>query len=70
LEKYFPDDRERPPVPKWVEKSETHDERLSRERAKQYPLFTGILIAAVSKNIAEKVNGRALLKKNENIWVR
>jgi molybdopterin guanine dinucleotide-containing S/N-oxide reductase-like protein len=35
----FPDDRERPPIPKWIEKSETHDERLSSERAKKYPLL-------------------------------
>jgi len=33
------DDPERPPVPHWVEKSETHDERLSSERAKKYPLL-------------------------------
>ena len=39
LAKNFPDDKERPPVPHWVEKSETHDERLSSERAKQYPLL-------------------------------
>jgi len=39
LAQYFPDDKERPPVPHWVEKSETHDERLSSERAKQYPLL-------------------------------
>ena len=39
IEKYLPDDPERPPIPKWVEKSETHDERLSGERAKKYPLL-------------------------------
>ena len=39
LEKYFPDDLERPPIPKWVENSETHDERISSERTKQYPLL-------------------------------
>ena len=39
LAKYFPDDRERPPVPHWIEKSETHDERLSSDRAKKYPLL-------------------------------
>ncbi len=39
LAKYFPDDMERPPVPHWIEKSETHDERLSSERAKKYPLL-------------------------------
>jgi anaerobic selenocysteine-containing dehydrogenase len=39
LAKYFPDDKERPPVPHWVEKGESHDESLSSERAKQYPLL-------------------------------
>jgi len=39
LAKYFPDDQERPPVPHWIEKSESHDERISGERAKQYPLL-------------------------------
>jgi trimethylamine-N-oxide reductase (cytochrome c) len=35
----FPDDAERPPYPKWIERSELHDERLSGERAKRYPLL-------------------------------
>jgi trimethylamine-N-oxide reductase (cytochrome c) len=39
LEKYFPDDPERPPVAHWIEKSESHDERLSSERTKEYPLL-------------------------------
>jgi len=39
LAEHFPDDKERPPVPKWIEKSEMHDERLSSERAKKYPLL-------------------------------
>jgi len=39
LARYFPDDQERPPIPKWIEKSESHDERLSSERAKKYPLL-------------------------------
>jgi anaerobic selenocysteine-containing dehydrogenase len=39
LAKHFPDDEERPPIPKWIEKSVTHDERLSSERAKKYPLL-------------------------------
>jgi anaerobic selenocysteine-containing dehydrogenase len=39
LARHFPDDKERPPVPHWIEKGETHDERLSSERAKQYPLL-------------------------------
>ncbi|MGB9880112.1 MAG: molybdopterin dinucleotide binding domain-containing protein, partial [Anaerolineae bacterium] len=39
LEKHFPTDPERPPVPHWIEKGQTHDERLSSERAKKYPLL-------------------------------
>ncbi|MFC1905444.1 molybdopterin-dependent oxidoreductase [Chloroflexota bacterium] len=39
LAKYFPDDKERPPVPHWVEKSDMHDERLSSESANKYPLL-------------------------------
>jgi trimethylamine-N-oxide reductase (cytochrome c) len=39
LAKHFPDDRERPPYPKWIEKSETHDERISSERAAMFPLL-------------------------------
>jgi molybdopterin guanine dinucleotide-containing S/N-oxide reductase-like protein len=39
LAKSFPDDKERPPVPHWIENSEMHDERLSSKRAKKYPLL-------------------------------
>jgi anaerobic selenocysteine-containing dehydrogenase len=39
LARYFPDDKERPPVPHWIEKGESHDERLSSTRAKKYPLL-------------------------------
>jgi molybdopterin guanine dinucleotide-containing S/N-oxide reductase-like protein len=39
LAKNFPDDKERPPVPHWIEKGETHDERISSERTKKYPLL-------------------------------
>jgi len=39
LAKHFPDDKERPPVPHWIEKGESHDERLSSERAGKYPLL-------------------------------
>jgi anaerobic selenocysteine-containing dehydrogenase len=39
LAKHFPDDKERPPVPHWVETSEYHDERISSDRAKKYPLL-------------------------------
>lgn len=39
LAKHFPNDMERPPIPKWIEKGETHYERLSSKRAKLYPLL-------------------------------
>jgi anaerobic selenocysteine-containing dehydrogenase len=39
LEEHFPDDPERPPVPAWVERGESHDERLSGSRAAAYPLL-------------------------------
>jgi anaerobic selenocysteine-containing dehydrogenase len=39
LAKYFADDLERPPVPKWIEKGVTHDERISSERALMFPLL-------------------------------
>ena len=37
LAKAYPDDKERGPIPKWVEKSHNHDERLSSPRARMYP---------------------------------
>ncbi len=39
LAKNFPDDMERPPVPHWIENTETHEERISSHRAKEYPLL-------------------------------
>ena len=39
IAKHFPDDRERPPYPKWVERSELHDESLFGDRVKTYPLL-------------------------------
>ncbi|MBN1190339.1 MAG: molybdopterin-dependent oxidoreductase [Dehalococcoidales bacterium] len=39
LAEHFPDDTERPPIPKWIEKGPSHDERLSSERAKRYTLL-------------------------------
>ncbi|NLO27067.1 MAG: molybdopterin-dependent oxidoreductase [Actinobacteria bacterium] len=39
LEEHFPDDPERPPVAQWIETGESHDERLSSERTKDYPLL-------------------------------
>jgi molybdopterin guanine dinucleotide-containing S/N-oxide reductase-like protein len=39
LAKNFPDDKERQPIPKWIESSKTHDERISSKRAKKYPLL-------------------------------
>jgi trimethylamine-N-oxide reductase (cytochrome c) len=39
LAKYFPTDNERPPIPKWIEKGETHDERITSDRARIFPLL-------------------------------
>ena len=39
LAEHFPDDEERPPVPKWVPSGKTHQETLGTERAKEYPLL-------------------------------
>ena len=39
LAEHLPDDPERPVVAGWVEKGESHDERLSSQRAKTYPLL-------------------------------
>ncbi len=41
LAEHFPDDAERPPSPKWIEGGSgwSHDERLSSQRAKKYPLL-------------------------------
>jgi trimethylamine-N-oxide reductase (cytochrome c) len=39
LAERFPDDQERPPIPKWVETSDMNDERLSSQRARKYPLL-------------------------------
>ena len=39
IEKNFPDDQERPPYPKWIERGESHDESLSSERANDFPFL-------------------------------
>jgi anaerobic selenocysteine-containing dehydrogenase len=39
IARHFPDDKERPAVPHWIEKSVMHDERLSSKRARRYPLL-------------------------------
>ncbi len=39
LAKHFPNDKERGPIPRWIESSETHDERISSKRARKYPLL-------------------------------
>jgi anaerobic selenocysteine-containing dehydrogenase len=39
IAEHYPDDKERPPIPKWIEKSTMHDERLSSWRAAAYPLL-------------------------------
>jgi molybdopterin guanine dinucleotide-containing S/N-oxide reductase-like protein len=39
LAKYFPDDKERPPVPHWIPQGETHQESRDHYRANIYPLL-------------------------------
>ena len=39
LAKYFPDDKERPPVPHWIPFGDSHVESLLHPRAKKYPLI-------------------------------
>ena len=39
LAEHFPDDEERPPVPRWIPKGVTHEETLGTERSKKYPLL-------------------------------
>ncbi len=39
LATFFPTDNERQPYPKWFERTETHDERVSSERADMFPLL-------------------------------
>ena len=39
LAKHFPDDKERPPVPRWIPYGESHQESLLHPRAKKYPLL-------------------------------
>lgn len=36
---HWPDDEERQPVPRWIEESEAHQERLTTERGKDYPFL-------------------------------
>jgi anaerobic selenocysteine-containing dehydrogenase len=39
LAKHFPNDLERPAVPKWVAKGISHEETIGTERSKKYPLL-------------------------------
>jgi len=39
LRKHFPDDLERPAVPKWIAKGISHEETIGTERSKKYPLL-------------------------------
>jgi trimethylamine-N-oxide reductase (cytochrome c) len=39
LAEHFPDDAERPPLPRWIEQGPSHDERRSSKRAAKYPLL-------------------------------
>jgi anaerobic selenocysteine-containing dehydrogenase len=39
IAKAFPDDQERAAIPRWIEKGITHDERISSDRARMFPLL-------------------------------
>lgn len=39
LEEHWGDDPERPIVPKWIEESDSHHERLTNERGREYPFL-------------------------------
>ena len=39
LAKHFPNDKERPPVPKWIPEGPSHQETIGTERSKKYPLL-------------------------------
>ena len=39
LAEHFPDDEERPPVPKWIPYGVSHQESIGTERSKKYPLL-------------------------------
>jgi molybdopterin guanine dinucleotide-containing S/N-oxide reductase-like protein len=39
LAEHFPDDEERPPVPKWIAKGVSHEETIGTDRSKIYPLL-------------------------------
>ncbi len=39
LAENFPDDEERPPVPKWIPEGVSHEETIGTERSKKYPLL-------------------------------
>ena len=60
LERNFPGDKERPPIPHWIERGETHDERLSGERAKKYPLLV----------ISNHGRWRVHANHDDMIWLR
>jgi anaerobic selenocysteine-containing dehydrogenase len=40
LSRYFPEDKERPPVPHWIPYGESHQESLLHGRSEKYPLLT------------------------------
>ncbi len=39
LAEHFPEDEERPPVPKWIPHGVSHEETIGTERSKKYPLL-------------------------------
>ncbi|MBN1321684.1 MAG: molybdopterin-dependent oxidoreductase [Thermoleophilia bacterium] len=60
LADHFPDDKERPPFPKWVPKGITHDEDLSSERAAMFPLLL----------VSNHPRWRTHAQGDDNSWAR
>jgi molybdopterin guanine dinucleotide-containing S/N-oxide reductase-like protein len=60
LNKHFPGDKERPPVPHWIPYGESHQESLESPRAKKYPLL------AVSNHGRWRIHAQ----HDDAIWLR
>ncbi len=60
LAEHFPDDAERPIVPHWIEESDEHHERISSDRAKDYPFLM----------ISNHPRWRVHAQGDDNTWMR
>jgi anaerobic selenocysteine-containing dehydrogenase len=60
LAKHFPEDPERPPLPRWIERGRSHDENRSSSRAQKYPLLV----------ISNHGRWRVHANHDDNSWIR